>query len=377
MHPGIEKGEAMGQFILGVLLVVAGVALFGVRRRMVDSGDVPDTVEEADRPAARTHVRPPGTTGRTARAVVGGAAYGLIGLGLLVSALSTIYSQDVGEAKVILTPGGTIHGTDTTPGFSVKAPWNRVVTFNTRNQIITMAGSGSSDGPAITAQTSDNATGSIDVTVRYSIKPTEVANIYRQYQSQDGLVERALDVDVRSIVRDVPVRYAASELRQQRGQVAADIQDAISRRWERLGVVVEQVDLRDIRYPQEIETSLSAIQTARSKVESARAELETAKIEAEKVKTDAQAQSDADQIIRCGATSTTVKEIVSGKEVNSIKVVPVPSANCQNRLNEQVLTAKYIAMLEKAAAGGNAIYVLPQNGATSLIQLPAPSGTTK
>jgi hypothetical protein len=72
-----------------------------------------------------------------------------------------------------------------------------------------------------------------------------------------------------------------------------------------------------------------------------------------------------------------VKEIVAGKEVSSIKVVPVSSANCQNRLNEQVLTAKYIAMLEKAAAGGNAIYVLPQDGATSLIQLPAPTRTTK
>ena len=121
----------------------------------------------------------------------------------------------------------------------MKAPWNRVVTFNTRNQIISFV-----DG---------SGTGSIDVTVRYSIKPAAVADIYRQYQSQDGLVLGALDVDVRSIVRDVPVRYAASELRQQRGQVSADMQDAISKRWERLGVVVEQVDLRDIRYPQEIE----------------------------------------------------------------------------------------------------------------------------
>src|SRR5690348_3238760 len=104
----------MGQFISGALLVVVGIALFVVGRRMADSDDVPDTVEEAERPQAKTRLRPPGSTGRTARAVVGGAAYGLIGLGLLVSALSTIYSQDVGEAKVILTPGGTIHGTDTT-----------------------------------------------------------------------------------------------------------------------------------------------------------------------------------------------------------------------------------------------------------------------
>ncbi len=366
----------MGQFITGLLLIVIGIALVVARRRAT----TPQTSVVPSEPAGghakgRGQGRLPAMPGGSAWALLGVAAYGFIGLGLLLSALSTVYSQDVGEAKVLLTPGGTIAGTDTSPGFSVKAPWNRVVTFNTRNQIISFVDGSGKDGPAITAQTSDNATGSIDITVRYSIKPSAVADIYRQYQSQEGLVDRALDVDVRSIVRDVPVRYAASELRQQRGQVSVDIQDAIGTRWERLGVVVEQVDLRDIRYPEEIEKSLAAIQTARAKVESARADLETAKIDAEKVKTDAQAQSDADQIIRCGATSATVKEIVGGKEVNAIKVVPVAGALCQNRLNEQVLTAKYIAMLEKAAAGGNAIYVLPQNGANSLIQLPAKAAT--
>jgi len=365
----------VGQFVFGVLLVLLGVGLLVARRRLGDATPaselVVDPVPDGNAKRRGTFAKPPVGAGAVTL-VVGLAAYGSIALGILLSGLSTVYSQDVGEAKVILTPGGTIAGTDTSPGFSVKAPWNRLVTFNTRNQIITMAGSGRSDGPAITAQTSDNATGQIDVTVRYSIKPTEVASIYRQYQSQEGLIARALDVDVRSVVRDVPVAYAASELRQQRGKVAADIQSAIENRWEKLGVVVEQVDLRDIRYPDEIEQSLAAIQTARSKVESARAELETAKIDAEKVKTDAQAQSDADQIIRCGATSSTVKEVIGGKEVNTVKVVPVTGSLCQNRLNEQVLTAKYIAMLEKAAAGGNAVYVIPQNGTSStLLQLPA------
>lgn len=368
----------MGQFVFGVLLVLVGIGLLLLRRRLgvTSPGDatVAGPAPEASPKRAGTFARPAMGSG-AASLVVGIAAYGSLGLGVLLSGLSTVYSQDVGEAKVILTPGGTIAGTDTTPGFSIKAPWNRVVTFNTRNQIITMAGSGNADGPAITAQTSDNATGQIDVTVRYSIKPTEVASIYRAYQSQEGLVARALDVDVRSVVRDVPVTYAASELRQQRGKVAADIQTAIEQRWEKLGVVVEQVDLRDIRYPEEIEQSLAAIQTARSKVESARADLETAKIDAEKVKTDAQAQSDADQIIRCGATSASVKEVIGGKEVTVVKVIPVTGAACQNRLNEQVLTAKYIAMLEKAAAGGNAVYVLPQNGTSStLLQLPPASG---
>lgn len=295
-------------------------------------------------------------------------------VGALTLFASTLYTQDVGEAVAIRTPGGTISGTDTSPGFSMKAPWNDVVRFDVRNQVITMAGEGATDGPAITAQTSDNASASMDITVRYSIVPSKVGEIYQQYRTQEGLVQRALDVDVRSIVRDIPVNYSASELRQRRVQVAADIQKALQARWDRLGVTVDSVDLRDIRYPDEIEKSLSAIQTARSKVESARAELESAKINAEKVKTEAQAQSDSDQIIRCGAMSTTVKEMIAGKEVQSVKVVPVPPAQCQNRLNEQVLTSKYIDMLREAAAKGNTVYVVPPNQG-SLLQLPAPSGS--
>lgn len=155
-----------------------------------------------------------------------------------------------------------------------------------------------------------HGTRAIDITIRFSIVPAKVGDIYQACRTQEGLVSRALDVDVRS------------------------------------------------------------------RVESARAELESAKINAEKVKTEAQAQSDSDQIIRCGAMSTTIREMIAGAEVNSVKVAPVPPAQCQNRLNEQVLTSKYVDMLKEAAAKGNTVYVVPPNQ-SSPIQLPAPQATPK
>ncbi|WP_029211311.1 MULTISPECIES: prohibitin family protein [Arsenicicoccus] len=387
----------MATFVLGVTLLVLGLGLvvWG-RRALRGAGAAPaGPPQPPAMPPLPSELGPGGTDAsganrweRAAKAekrrrpivapggpsrwpVVGG--WVLTGLGALCLFLSTLYTQDVGEAIVVRTPGGTVAGVDSTPGFSMKAPWNDIVKYDVRNQVITMAQeSGATDGPAINAQTTDNATAAIDITIRYSIVPAKVGDIYQAYRTQEGLVSRALDVDVRSIVRDVPVNYTAGELRQRRAQVSSDIAKELSRRWERLGVTVDSVDLRDIRFPQEIEQSLAAVQTARSRVESARAELESAKINAEKVKTEAQAQSDSDQIIRCGAMSTTVKEMIAGKEVNSVKVVPVPPAQCQNRLNEQVLTSKYIDMLKEAAAKGNTVYVVPPTQ-SSLIQLPAPA----
>jgi hypothetical protein len=79
---------------------------------------------------------------------------------------------------------------------------------------------------------------------------------------------------------------------------------------------------------------------AKAKSNAALEDLNTARINAEKVRVDAQAQSDADQIARCGATSTQVERTVNGQKVQETQVTPVPASKCQNRLNEQVLTRK-------------------------------------
>lgn len=302
------------------------------------------------------------------------AAAGIGGLGLLILLFSTLYRQDVGEALVITTPGGEIAGIDTDPGFALKAPWNDIVSYDIRNQVITMSGDTPTEAssPAILAQTADGTAATLDLTVRYSINPTSVAGIYREYRSQENLVGRALINDVRSLVRDETVKFPTTTMRQERGQLTANIAKSLEERWEPLGVLVDSVDLRNIAYPDEIETSLKQVQTALNNVDRAKAELETSRVDAEKVKTEAQAQSDADQIIRCGATSRTVEEEINGKKVNVIKVIPVPIDECQNRLNQQVLTAKYIDMLRRAAEGGNTVYVIPQDAQT-LLNLSAPT----
>jgi hypothetical protein len=61
---------------------------------------------------------------------------------------------------------------------------------------------------------------------------------------------------------------------------------------------------------------------------------------------------------------------VNGQKVQETLVTPVPASKCQNRLNEEVLTSKYIDMLKEAGANGNTVYVVPQNS-SNLLQLPA------
>ena len=78
------------------------------------------------------------------------------------------------------------------------------------------------------------------------------------------------------------------------------------------------------------------------------------------------------QLMRPLLSSTQINEVINGKDVKAVKVVPVPSEKCQNRLNEQVLMSKYIDMLKEH---GDSLIVVPQ-GTSNLLQLPTAPGAT-
>ena len=277
---------------------------------------------------------------------------------VITVAISATYRQDVGEAKVIRSLGGEVIGKDTTAGFGVKLPWHKAIDFDVRNQVVTYAGDGDGlDGPAITAQDKDGATATVDVVVRYSIDPEYVVNIYNQYQSQANFTSRLIQNDVRSVVRNIPLKYSTSSFRLHREQAASEMQQALSERWKGEGIVVDSVDLRDIRYPANIEESLQRVQEATNNANKAKADLETAKVDAERTRVEAQAQADYDQIVRCGSSVITEKATINGQETDITKVIPNVGDACQDRLNDQVLMNKYIDALKEMADKGNVIVV--------------------
>lgn len=292
----------------------------------------------------------------------------LLGLGFW----NCTYSQDPGQARVLRSFTGQLVDTNTQPGLGFKAPWVDDIEYDIRNQVVTYVGDGKNQtGPAITAQDKDSATASIDIVVRYSIDPSQVADIYNKFQTQDNFVSRLIQNDVRSVVRNIPLKYSTATFRQSREAAALEIGKALSERWKNDGVIVDAVDLRDIRYPEAIENSLRDIQTAKNNAAKATADLETAKVAAEKTRVEAQAQSDYDQIVRCGAKTQPVTEVVNGQTITATKVIPLLGAECQNKLNEQVLTNKYIDAL-KEIAGKQGNMIITDGKTVPMVTIPSP-----
>jgi regulator of protease activity HflC (stomatin/prohibitin superfamily) len=293
--------------------------------------------------------------------VVTWVGYSLTLLGAIVFGLNSFYTQDPGQAVIVKSFTGSIVTSTEEAGAHGKAPWDSTETFNIRNQRLEMfsnAGGEGADGAALNVPLKGGANATVSITVTYSINPSSVQDIYRDFQDQEGLRNNALKAKMRDVVRNETAKLAPLQIKENRAALGTSILESLTLVWDKYGITVDQVNLGDISLDASTEEAIAKVINAQQEVEQARANLEKAKITANVTKTEAKAQADADQIMRCGASTETIEvtDETTGKVTTEVQVTPIPMDKCQNRLNEQVLTNKYIdALKEIASKPGNVI----------------------
>lgn len=251
--------------------------------------------------------------------------------GLILAATSTFYIQDVGTAVVQRSITGEIVGSTAGAGLHFKAPWVEPLTYDTRNNTITYVGDGEDDhsggsarGPQITFQDKEGVTANMDIVVRYSIVPTAVTEIYRDYGTQALFVDRVIASDVRSISRDIPALYETIELLNGRAEAGMKIEDALAAEWADDGIIVEEVNLQEIRYPSAVTDRFAEAQNSRIEIERAQADQERARVDAETARITAQGQADANAILSNSLTDAILQQryIEALDNSNTVYVVP-------------------------------------------------------
>lgn len=224
---------------------------------------------------------------------IGGALLGgAVIIGLIVTAFTVPVTNDEGQAKVLRSWTGEVQGTITEPGWNTKAPWQKALDYGVRNQNVEF-GNGGKNGEPITIQDKDKVSADIDISVRYSINPDSISDIYRSYGSEDDFISKFIERDISAGLRTIPAKYSTSEFLGQRAEVENDILDYLKERWAQAGVVAQSVSLQDIRYPESVVTAFADAQTARIAAEKANAELEANKIKAESNKVLSQSLTEA------------------------------------------------------------------------------------
>jgi len=202
--------------------------------------------------------------------VIGGLAAILVGGGLLF--FSSMYTQELGEAKVIKNFDGTIAREDITPGLDFKAPWQDAIDFDILSQQAIYKGDGKStdtekvNGGDINAADKNGVATWVDIAVRYSIEPGSVSEIYTQYRNQETFYSRVIDKDIAAVVGETTNKYTTAENRVGRAQFQQTVTDALKARWENKGIKVDSVAVTAINISDEDAKKFSDAQNANTQV---------------------------------------------------------------------------------------------------------------
>lgn len=261
---------------------------------------------------------------------------GVVGIifSLGIGFMSCLYTQDIGEAVVLRNLGGSIAGQSTDAGFHFKKPWQTAISWDIRNRQINFYANtgyqyseGSYLGSEVTINDKSGTSASIDIQVIYSINADNVADLYKEYGTQEAFVTNYVANDVRATAREVSGKFDTITMLTDRSQYAEEITKALEKNWEDRGVIVEQVQVQAVVYSDSITNAYADAQAAEVAKQKALNAQETAKVEAETKVIEAQAEADANKILNESLTDKVLQQnyIDALKEIgNNGNLVVVP-----------------------------------------------------
>lgn len=274
--------------------------------------------------------QPTGNARINVLAVVGAVAV----LAMVLFVLLGVYTQDAGEVVVLRNMGGDLAGYTEEAGFHVKAPWQKAIRYDVRNNLVNLYrdseytyDGGAAEGACVTINDKGGASADIDLQVVYSLDADAAMQLYIDYGTQKHFTETVIQNDVRATAREVAGQYDTMTMLTNRGQFTKGLRDALAVKWEKLGLEVEQVSVQDVRYPKTITSKYAEAQAAEVAKAQALNEQETAKVKAETKKIEAEGEAAANKVLSESLTPEVVQQhyidaLVSIGKNGNLVVVP-------------------------------------------------------
>jgi prohibitin 2 len=141
-------------------------------------------------------------------------------------------------SRGVITVGGAIRGLQN-EGFTLIAPWQKLDVFSIRAE--------QADIENAEGSTSDTQPVKVSLTVRYSIAPERVTEVYEKY-SHDGNLSNYVQTATQEVFKAVTARYSAPDLISQRAAVSNDITSALRAKLANYGAQVISIDMRNFSF---------------------------------------------------------------------------------------------------------------------------------
>lgn len=161
---------------------------------------------------------------------------GLAALILLVVAWP-FYTVPTGHRGVV-TQFGKIIGIEG-EGLAVLPPWQKLNVFNVRAE--------QADVENAEGATADQQPVKVSMTVRYSIAPDKVSEVFEKY-SRDGNLDSYVATASLEAFKAVTAKYSAPDLISKRASVSADISSALRSKLDLYGAQVINIDMRNFSF---------------------------------------------------------------------------------------------------------------------------------
>lgn len=168
------------------------------------------------------------------------AIFGIVG-GVFALALALFlnpFNSVPTGSRGVVTQFGAIKGIEG-EGLVLLPPWQGLQLFSIRAEEATVD---KADGA-----TSDTQPVSISMTVRYSIAPDRVSEVYEKY-SHNGDLSSYVQTATQEVVKAVTAKYTAPELIAKRAQVSSDIATALKTKLALYGAQVINIDMRNFAF---------------------------------------------------------------------------------------------------------------------------------
>lgn len=237
-------------------------------------------------------------------------------LAIICIVTSCLYVQSVGEVVVLRNWGGSIAGYSEDAGFHLKAPWQNTIKYDVRNNILSFMGEteeeqfegGSANGSGIIVNDRGGASATIDVQVNYSLDPSAAEDLYINYGTQENFVKAICAVDIRSVPRQVAGNYDTVTILTAREEFTNGIWEALETKWKPYGLIIEQVNVQHVEYPQSIKDKYSEAQAAEIAKQTAENNKKVAEVEAETKVVAANGEAEANKILNDSLTESVIQQ---------------------------------------------------------------------
>lgn len=172
--------------------------------------------------------------------------YGAISAVVLIVGVAVwpLYAVPTGSRGVV-TVGGAIRQIEG-EGFTLLAPWQRLDLFSIRAEQADVGNAECTAGAA-EGSTSDTQPVRVCMTVRYSIIPDKVAEVFEKY-SHTGDLSSYVQTATQEAFKAVTARYTAPDLISKRSTVSADIYQALGVKLATYGAQVINIDMRNFSF---------------------------------------------------------------------------------------------------------------------------------